>query len=158
MTYQTCRGCVHGAGFCQARENIKAKVKGLGITSIKWKCVWRRPVYLPGDAVWARLFIQYEEQGHPYGIEEPVFGDFPATVIKMLGSKVLLFVEPQAPDSSEEYVFEPNKGGNGHVKIPIGRTRLRDAGREPICPGCSWLTRLKGHEEYCRFTPKDLIA
>lgn len=158
MTYQTCRGCVHGDGFCQARENVKAHVKGLAITSIKWKCSWRRPIYHPGDAVWANLFADMEPHDDGWGGDRPVFRDFPAVVIKMVGSKVLLFVEPDAFDEYEEYQFEPKKGGNGYVKIPISRTRARDAGREPVCAGCTQLVRLKGHEDWCRYAPKGASA
>lgn len=155
MTYQTCRGCAHGAGFCQAREDVKAHVRGIGVTSIKWKCRWRRPVYQPGDAVWANLFADTEPDDDGWGGDRSVFRDFPAVVIKVFGSKTLLFVEPGAFDEYEEYQFAPAKGGNGHVKIPLIRTRRRDAIRESICAGCQMITRLKGHEEFCRFAPRD---
>ena len=153
MGYQTCIGCVHGTGFCQAREDIKARVKGIGVTSLKWKCRHRKPTYLPGEAVWVKIFIGWEDRGDSWGREEQAFAEFPGTVIRLKGSKAIIFIEPGVASRCEEYNFEPQANGNGHVKIPIIRTRKRDAVREYVCDGCERIIRLKDHEDYCRYAP-----
>lgn len=155
MTYQTCVGCAFGTGACQAREKIKAHVKGIGVTSIKWRCKFRRPVYLPGEAIWVNLFVGMEDHGDSWGREEAAFADFPGTVIRLRGSKAVVFVSPGTMSDGEEYLFEPTKGGNGHVKIPISRTRRRDAIREHVCPACESIVRFSGHEDYCRHKPAE---
>lgn len=155
MTYRSCVGCVHGSGFCHARELVKAHVKGIGVTSLKWRCNWRRPIYQPGDAVWANIFTGWEDQGDSWGREEANFVDFPGIVIRLKGSRAVIFIEPGADSYSGDYSFEPMKNGNGHVKIPIVRTRKRDAVREHICDSCERFVRLKGHEDWCRHASAD---
>lgn len=148
MNYGTCIGCVHDSGYCHARELVKAKVKGVGVTSIKWKCAHRRPVYQSGDAVWATTFIGYSVDNDGWGRETKEFASFPATVISLHGSKAFMFIEPGATSEGGDYNFEPHS--NGYVKIPISRTRRREAIREHVCPSCERVARLHGHEEYCR--------
>lgn len=145
MTYQTCFGCVHGAGFCQERENVKALVKGVGVTSLKWRCKHRRPMYQPGEAVWANIFTGWEDRGDSWGREEQAFADFPGVVIRVKGSKAVVFIEPGVLSDCEEYNFEPHNSGSGYVKIPLIRTKKRDAVREHVCPCCQEVVRLKGH-------------
>lgn len=155
MTYSTCRGCVHGTGYCAAREAMKAQVKGLAVTSIKWKCKHRRPVYQPGEAIWAETYSGHDEYDGGYS-ESAVIREYPAVVIRQKGSSVVAFIEPgtiNREDWPEEgYPFEPKKG-NGHIKIPIARTKRRDAVREHVCCYCERIVRLKGHEDYCRDAP-----
>lgn len=153
MTYRTCNGCVHGTGFCQAREDVKARVKGIGVTSLKWKCKHRRPIYQPGDAVWVNLFVGYEERCENWGGEEAVFASFPGTVIRMAGSKAVIFVEPGVASDCEEYSFEPQNAGSGYVKITLTRTRRRDAIREHVCDCCGNIPRLRGHVDGYRCAP-----
>lgn len=148
MTYQTCVGCVHGTGFCQAREDVKAQVKGLGVTSLKWKCKSRNPIYVPGDAVWVNLFVGMEDHGDSWYDEVPTFAEFPGTIIEVKGSKAIAFIDPDAKDRSEEYDFVPT--GNGHVKVTTTRMRSRDAAREDVCSCCKFIVRLAGHQDYCR--------
>lgn len=155
MTYQTCVGCVFGIGYCHAREAVKAHVKGIGVTSLKWRCKHRRPVYQPGDAVWVDLFVGWEDGGDSWGREEQAFAYFPGVVIRAKGSKAVVFIEPGVRSECEQYDFEPQKSGNGHVKIPLIRTKKRDAIREHICSCCERIVRLKGHDpEYrCGMVP-----
>jgi hypothetical protein len=150
MTYRTCTGCVHSSGFCQAREDVKATVKGIGVTSLKWKCKWKRPVYQPGDAVFVET-IGYE----PEGDEDVFIGSFPATVIQTKGSKLVCFIEPGVEDEIQGVPFEPKAHGNGHVKVPMIRVTKREGIRESVCEFCNRITRLVGHEDYCRDAPKE---
>lgn len=158
MTYRTCTGCVHGAGACQARDIIKAHVKGIGVTSLKWRCAHRQPVYRPGDAVWVNLFVGWEDGGDSWGREEQAFAEFPGVVIRVRGSKAVIFIEPGVQSRCEQYDFEPQKSGNGHVKIPLSRTRKRHAVREHVCPVCERIVRLKGHEPEYRCNVAPVVA
>lgn len=153
MTYQTCIGCVHGTGYCHEREATKAKVKGLGVTSLKWKCKFRRPVYEPGEAVWVSLFVGMYEGD--WGIETPDYADFPGVVIRLKGSKAIIFVEPACMCRYGEYAFAPRNDGNGHVKVSLIHVKRREAVREHVCKGCERIVRLAGHEDYCRYMPRE---
>jgi hypothetical protein len=153
MGYPTCFGCVHGTGACQERERVKGHVKGIAVTSLKWKCKYRRPIYQSGAAVWVNLFIGMEDQGHSWGREEQLFAEFPGVVIRLKGSKAVIFVEPGCQSDCENYDFEPQKNGNGYVKVSLTRARRRDAIREYVCIGCERIVRLNGHEDYCRYQP-----
>lgn len=148
MTYRTCFGCVHGAGSCQVRDAVKMQVSGLGVTSLKWKCKWKRLAFQPGDAVLVET-IGYQ----PEGDEDVYIGSYPATVIQIKGSKLVCFIAPGTEDETQGIPFEPKNGGNGHVKVPMARVTKRDAIRESVCQYCNQITRLVGHEDYCRDAP-----
>lgn len=150
MTYRTCTGCVHGSGFCQAREDVKTQVKGIGVTSLKWKCRYRRPAFQAGDAVFVETI-----GCQPEGDEDVYIGSYPATVIESKGSKLICFIEPGVEDDDNGIPFEPKSNGNGHVKVPMVRVKKRDAVREYVCSYCKRITRLAGHEDYCRDAPKE---
>lgn len=52
MNYATCRGCIRAHQKCGARDALRSKILGLGITSIKWKCAERQNRFEIGDPVW----------------------------------------------------------------------------------------------------------
>lgn len=149
MAYRTCFGCVHGSGSCQVRDQVKAQVAGLGVTSLKWKCKWKRLAFNPGDAVFVET-IGFE----PEGDEDVYVGEYPATVIQAKGSKLICFIEPGVTDAHHEIPFEPKAHGNGHVKVPLSRVTKREGIRENVCGYCNRITRLVGHEDYCREAAK----
>lgn len=152
MTYRTCVGCVHGTGYCHERERVRQKTAGLGITSLKWRCAWKRPTFRPGDLVWATTLCDWGsgEEG------DSVSSDYPATVIQNFGSKLLVFIQPGVFESGiddGDYPFEPKNGGAGFCKITLQRIRKREGIRENVCHYCRQITRLQGHGEYCPSVP-----
>lgn len=153
MIYRSCYGCVHGAGSCQARDAIRDKIKGLGITSIKWKCEHRRPAFVAGEAILIDLFMGMSDQGDIWGREEPEYGWFAGYAIEVRGSKILAFIVPGTRSDCDEYEFQPKS--NGYVKTGLARVRRRDAIREYVCEGCQRPARLAGHADYCRNLPAD---
>jgi hypothetical protein len=87
VTYRTCTGCVFGNAFCNVRENVKAQVKGLGVTSLKWTCKWKRLAFRPGEAVLVET-LAYE----PEGDEEFYVRTYPGIAIQNKGSKLICFI------------------------------------------------------------------
>lgn len=150
MTYRTCVGCVHGTGACQIRDEVKAKVSGLGVTSLKWTCKWKRLAFRPGDAVLVDT-LAYE----PEGDEEYYVRTYPGIVIQNKGSKLICFIEPGVSEAGGEnlYPFEPKGGGNGFVKVPLKRVAKCEGVRESVCHYCRKVTRLQGHEDHCPTQP-----
>jgi hypothetical protein len=150
MTYRTCTGCVFGEAFCNVRENVKAQVKGLGVTSLKWTCKWKRLAFRPGDAVLVET-LAFD----PEGDEEFYVRTYPGIAIQNKGSKLICFIEPGASEHGDEnlYPFEPKGSGEGFVKVPLKRVSKRDGVRETVCHYCRKITRLQGHEEHCPTQP-----
>jgi hypothetical protein len=153
MIYRSCYGCIHGTGACQARDAMKAKIKGIGITSMKWKCSYRRPAFAAGEGISINLFMGMTDQGDSWGREEPEYGWFPGYAIEVKGTKILAFILPGTRSDCDEYEFQPKS--NGYVKTALTRVQRRDAVREHVCEGCHRLVRLIGHEDYCRNQPAD---
>ena len=129
--YHACTGCELQGMPCDMRENLRSKLAGIGVTSIKWKCALRTPRFKVGQPVWANVYVATE------GSEEDgryVKADFPGTVCRLVGSKALVFIKPEARSDCDDYEFQPK--GNGFCKIPLSRLKPRDGEAETICPSC----------------------
>jgi hypothetical protein len=114
---------------CHERAKMAAQIKGMHITSIKWRCFVRQNRFSIGDPVWARTMVGD-------GDEEAVWGDFPGIVVRLDGSKALVFIDKGAMDDEEEYQFQPRNSSNGFCKLPLSRLRKRAAPREEVCTYC----------------------
>lgn len=136
------------------RDQVKAQVSGLGVTSLKWKCKWKRLRFRPGDHVEVSTFIEGDYQPE-YGDEVTLYAWFPAIVIQNKGSKLICFIEPGAKSTCEDYEFTPKKDGSGHVEITMQRVRAVEGVRESVCYYCRKITRLQGHEDYCPSVRKE---
>jgi hypothetical protein len=117
-------------------------LKGLGITSVKWKCADRKPIYQIGDLVWADTIASIRDvndDGIPYRDE------FPAVVVNAVGSsKPLIFIDPGTKGRSNVFEFV-SELSNGFCRIPLSRLRPREGERQKICPSCDW-PEWKGHQ------------
>lgn len=138
--YRTCFGCLHQGKPCAARDAMRANLRGLGVTSIKWKCADRVSRFKCGDAVWAETYSSYGNAD----FERAERSDFPAFVTDVTGSKVVVYIHNGSLSQCEEYEFEANN--NGFCKIPMGRIRPRDAAAQAICKHCR-LPEMFGHAE-----------
>ena len=131
--YRTCYGCAADPKTCQARKAVSDQIKGLGVTSIKWRCPDRKDRFHVGQAVWATTHsgvIQSEYDGGGY------IGDFPAIIIRHQGARAVVMIEPGALDRTERAPFTPLNAGNGFCKIPLTRLKERDAPTVAVCPTC----------------------
>ena len=62
--YHPCKGCAIDPAGCDKRKNIKTALAGLSITSLKFKCAERKPLFYPGQRVsfsWAVCIGQDHE-------------------------------------------------------------------------------------------------
>lgn len=50
-SYLTCRNCAVDRNTCARRAEVRAGIKGLGLTSIRFRCDLRQPLYRPGQRV-----------------------------------------------------------------------------------------------------------
>lgn len=143
--FRSCVGCVYADEPCAALDRMKESLRGLRVTSVKWRCEDRRPRFEIGDQVWAETYSDYGRRS-AYGEDDGgTRANYPAVVIEVIGSKAVVFIEKDAPSQEfdDDYPFTPN--GNGFCKIPLYRLKPRDGERETICKSCSWPERL-GHQ------------
>lgn len=135
MIYRTCIGCVKAKEPCNHRDFLRQKLAGIGITSIKFSCAIRTPLFEPGDQVSVWL-LNYEEGD---GYREPATEACEATVIKCVGTKVLAYVHP---NEDTDYVL---KNESRFVKVSAQHVSKREGERRIVCPICS---SLDGEHEY----------
>lgn len=141
MMLRTCFGCIHHGNPCVERDALKASLRGLGVTSIKWKCRARKSQFEIGDPVWVDTVESYQSQGE---YDERYRADFPGHVVRVMGGKALVYIRPGAPSDSGDYSFEA--AGSGFCKIPFIRMRKRGGAREDVCRDCN-LPSSFGHAE-----------
>lgn len=144
MTYRTCIGCISEKQPCQARDKLRATLKGLGVTSIKWKCRARWPRFEVGDPVWA-LTVANTSGGEVDDDGQALRDYFPAVAIRACGTKMLVRIEPGAAgrgDFGDGVKFDPTH--SGYCKIPLSRISAREGEREQVCRYCEWPAS-KGH-------------
>lgn len=144
-TLRTCQGCIAQGQPCEAREKFLSSIKGYGITSVKWKCKERVPRYKAGDPVWALTVAGHSEGYFDHG--EPLRDEFPATVIRMVGAKAIVFIKPGTEGKGhcgDGVPFETT--GRGFCKIPLSRLTVRDGQLEAICKFCEQPETM-GHQE-----------
>ena len=146
-TYRTCSGCLFGKGPCAEREILRRKVAGLGLTSIKWKCAWKRPAFRPGEPVSVRAMDRAEdyEDGTRVEVVEGYFvSETSAT------DKVVVYVDPahfsETFDGSE-------MRSNGFMRLSRSYVSRREGVPASFCKECGNLSDKVGHGDWCKRHP-----
>lgn len=147
MNYGTCKGCLFEGADCAERKRIGAEIKGLGITSIKWKCAWRRSAYTVGQPIVVSILERSDYPGENYQCQ------FGAYVVGMKGRRVLAYIPVANQFVEEPGDFEFNH--RGFVGLSVDRIYRRDGITEPVCSRCHRTHRLDGHEDYCIHATKE---
>lgn len=140
--FRTCAGCRFAAD-CDEQRQFSASIKGLRITSVKWRCAKRRPKFEIGAPVWATVAIgPTDDDGRPF------FASFPGNVVGYpVPTKAMVFIRPDAPSQNGKYSFEPR--ARGFCKLSLSRLQKRDSG-EPclVCEICQ-MPDFQGHDDSC---------
>lgn len=132
MIYRSCQGCAFAKAQCEHRDKLRSSLAGLGITSVKWKCGARKPLFTTGDAVWA-FTVSSMTNADRYDDGEPYRDTYPGFIVDMLGTRALVYIAPGAPgEDYPDIKFE----GDGFCKLPLARLKPRAADHEDICPAC----------------------
>ena len=140
MTYQTCKGCANSSGDCAIRDAVKKQLKGLSVTSIKWRCKEKTPIYQVGDPVWVSLSTsESDEWGSQY------YAFFPGIVVQNKFPKFVIYVQPSSESECEMYTFEPNGNGTGYVKQSHIHMKKRAGDTQTVCTTCGGLPDVNGH-------------
>lgn len=131
MAYlHTCVGCLFQGAACTARDVLKIRIKGLGITSIRHRCPVRAPRYSAGHAV---MIHTYDSKDDPDSV---VMQWWPGWFISQKGTKAICFIRPKTEVGG--YEFSPQHS-NGFVKVPLSRVKIgaHDRVELDICRFCN---------------------
>jgi len=133
------------SGPCEHRDALRASLKGLHITSVKWRCKARVPRFAPGDPVWALTAADRNEVDDETG--QPYLDHFPGVIVGLHGSKALLHIAAGASGRSGDSKFVPGNN-NGFCMIPLSRLEPREAAKQRVCFYCSMPEFLEHPEGY----------
>lgn len=140
MNYGTCKGCLSEKLACPIRFELGAKIKGLGITSIKWKCKSYEPAFQVGQPVIVPVLERDEVS------LESEYHHFDAYVVRMNGRRVVAYV-PEANREVDGNKFEFK--ANGYLNLSVDDVMPRKGEIEPRCEECGNFHRVEGHDEWC---------
>lgn len=147
MYYHQCRGCTVDHNKCGIRAELRAAIKGLNVTSIKFNCKERKPKFLTGNRVLVTLPF-YEVYG-PQGETDTHLIDFKGTVIcerKTRGNyKVKIDDGPDADDGNYTSP-EDLKSNTGYVAVKGEHVSPLNEFDRTVCKECE---AVDGHEDYC---------
>ena len=127
---RTCYNCKLASAPCERRDAVKAQIKGMGITSIKFKCDQREPLFAVGQRVSVTWPVSYGGgEYYECGLET-----WPATVVAERAPRFLICVDEVESDHGTpraEYL----KAGP-YAKVPAGRLDPLDEQSREVCPTC----------------------
>lgn len=130
--YRTCLNCAHAPNECATRDRVKTAIAGLAVTSIKFRCPDRAPVYRPGDRVGVSWVLPDEDGGWNREATEETW---PATVISEIGPKFLICVD----DTDSDYETPARswiKSESLYCKVSAGKLSRLDEPRRNVCGLC----------------------
>jgi len=130
MAYlRTCHNCGHDRDACARRDQIRRAISNHGVTSIKFRCDDRLPLYRPGDRV---------------SVTWPVLGDewnsgnletWPATIIKESGARFVVRVDDVDSDlgtPARSYI----KSDSLYCKVSPSKLEKLDEPQRRVCGLC----------------------
>lgn len=133
--YRTCLGCQLDGIHCDLRTQMARKIKGIGLTSIKWNCNEWKPKFKPGESVFIRTLS--EHNCHDYD-GNPPFAEFPGWVVRHTrGRRYIAFILPNVLSNSERGESVKFVAKNrGFLKIHVRWMRSREGDAVLVCPRC----------------------
>lgn len=131
--YRTCHNCALAKLPCARRDSLQTEIKGLGITSLKFACSERKPLFVHGQRVATTWPVSgdYDGEGTPEVTDET----WPATIIRESGSRFLAVVDDVRSDydtPADSYF----KNAGRFVRASASRLAPLDEPVREICPAC----------------------
>lgn len=132
-TFRPCHNCVRERQPCGRREAVRAAIKGVGITSVKFRCDERQPIFAVGQRV-SVSWIVSDEGDFRYATEE----SWPATVVAERRPKFQIVVDDV--DSDHE---TPARGyinnESLYAKVTAAKLKPLDEPARDVCRTCQAL-------------------
>tara|TARA_R100000687_G_scaffold31512_1_gene26143 strand:- start:241 stop:753 length:513 start_codon:yes stop_codon:yes gene_type:complete len=163
--YRTCNGCILEGKKCERREALRDSIKGLGVTSIKFNCAARSPLYHTGQ----RVSFQWWALGEPdhYGECDSYELRFLGTVISETANGNAYVVKVDAGESlesDEDPLLAEDVFRNKDLIIKVKRRKMRPTGEPSVvaCAVCAGIgpdsDRCFAGQEYMTPGPNALCA
>ncbi len=131
--YRTCHNCRVDPKECATRDIIKRAIAGLHVTSIKFNCPDRAPLYRAGDRVNVTWLVSSSVDD--YYQNEYSQEIWPATVIQEVGPKFLILVDDVDSDEgtpARGYI----KSDTLYCKVSAGKLMPLNEPRRTVCDLC----------------------
>lgn len=130
--YPTCNGCAIDKASCARRNSLRSAVKGLGLTSVRFKCADRVSLYQPGERVsvtWPVLFD-----------DEWTNETWPATVIQDAADGKFVIRVDNVDSDYETPASEYMKNASRFAKVSKAKLAKLDEPARNICASCGAYT------------------
>lgn len=124
--YSTCANCAADKELCVRRAEIRTAIRGTGITSAKFRCAGRQPLFHAGQRVsvtWPNG--EYDENE-----------SWPATIITEVGTRFLISVD-DTPGDLETPARDYVKNERLFAKVSPAKLLALDEPDRAICAFCS---------------------
>ena len=130
--YRTCRNCAFAKTYCARRDEIRSIISGSGITSCKFKCDARRPIFHVGQRVGVTWLVIVPDWGWEEGLSRE---EWPATVVAET-SRGFRIVVDDVPSDHDTPARDYIKNDSLYCNVSAGRLRaLKEADRR-VCIHC----------------------
>ena len=153
MFYHPCKGCAVDVKTCKRRDEIHSAIKGLSVTSVKFKCTERSPYFKTGERVWVTL--PFWEPVGTDGDSECHLAYFHGTVIyerNKLGSYKVKIDEGMDINDAGYVVPECLKSKTGYIAVLSKYMKSIDEPSLKVCKYCEGVD--ENHESYCSTQPQ----
>lgn len=131
--YRTCTNCAHDRDECATLANVRRAIAGMHITSVKFKCENRAPIFRTGDRVTVTWLINSEIDDYYPGDWGPE--TWPATVVSEVGSKFVIVVD-DVPSSHDTPARDYIQSSNLYCKVSASKLARLDEPKRPVCALC----------------------
>ena len=131
-SYLTCRNCAVDRSTCERRAHVRAGIRGLGLTSIRFRCDARVPLYRPGQRVEVTWKYYPPDWDHYEGYS---LETWPATVVHESKKGFVIAVDDVASDNdlpAREYI----KNENLYCNVVAGKLKALDEPDRRTCEVC----------------------
>lgn len=139
--YATCNGCILQNQGCPKRERVRETIKGLGVTSLKFSCPARSPLFMTGQRV-SFPWRHYDDESRDiYGEVSFESLTFHGTIIQEVrgGNRYVVLVDGGPCIASDGEIYESSDVfRNEDLFIKVKRTDLTaiDGALVDICVNC----------------------
>jgi hypothetical protein len=130
--FRTCFNCATPRSECATAKRLSALIKGLGLTSVAFKCLNRTPKFRAGQRVSVSWMVHdgggYDEM--PWNLET-----WPATVSAEVSNKFIILVDDVDSDCgtpARSYV----KSANLYCKVSASKLKALDEPDREFCRRC----------------------
>lgn len=130
--YLTCRNCGVNCQTCARRAEVQAGVKGLGLTSIKFRCADRRPMYHAGQ----RVAVTWKYSPPDWDYEDGLsLETWPATIVQET-KKGFLIVVDDVPSGNDLPAREYIKSESLYCNVMATKLAPLDEPDRQTCEHC----------------------